>query len=464
MSNTDSTRNPEKPRRPALSQPDLSKLSPGQPQPAQPQPGQTGLGQTGQPEPHEPVQGTFGQFGGRYVAEVLRSPLDELELAFRDAMADPEFLLEYHQLLGDFVGRPTPLLFAENATRAIGGANIYIKLEGLAATGAHKINNALGQGLLAKRMGKTRIIAETGAGQHGVATAAVCAKLGLPCVVYMGEVDVRRQRPNVFSMELYGARVEQVKTGSRTLKDAVNEALRDWASSFTDTHYLLGSALGPSPFPDMVREFQSVIGREIGEQTAARGFTPDALVACVGGGSNAMGFFAPFLQNPGVELVGVEAGGRGHAIGDHAARMDGTAAVGIVQGYKSYFLLNEDGQVQNTHSISAGLDYPGIGPQLAHLGQTGRVRFERCLDTEALDALQFFARHEGVIFALESAHGGAQALKLAKELGPGKNLVVNMSGRGDKDIFITAKALTPGVWKKFMEDEIADITAQEAQR
>ena len=410
-----------------------------------------------------PVLGFFGQFGGRYVAEVLRSPLDELELAFLDAIRDPSFAREYEDLLADFVGRPTPLLFAENATREVGGANIFIKLEGLAATGAHKINNALGQGLLAKRIGKTRIIAETGAGQHGVATASVCAKLGLPCRVYMGEVDVRRQRPNVFSMELYGAEVVSVTSGAKTLKDAVNEALRDWAASFQDTHYLLGSALGPSPFPDMVREFQSVIGREVRAQAKDKGFVPDMLVACVGGGSNAMGFFAPFLDSPETTLVGVEAGGRGPGLGDHAARMDGTASLGIVQGYKSMFLLDQDGQVQDTHSISAGLDYPGIGPQLAHLGTTGRVQFLRSTDTEALEALKFFARTEGVIFALESAHAGAKVLELAKQLGPGKNLVVNMSGRGDKDIFITAKALTPQVWSDFLQREIEDIQNQQLQ-
>ncbi|NCN05186.1 MAG: tryptophan synthase subunit beta [Spirochaetales bacterium] len=408
-------------------------------------------------ETDKPVQGFFGQFGGRYVAEVLRTALDELEEAFVDAIHDPIFKEEYSDLLRDFVGRPTPMVFAENATREIGGANIYIKLEGLAATGAHKINNALGQGLLAKRIGKTRIIAETGAGQHGVATAAVCAKLGLPCRVYMGEVDVRRQRPNVFSMELYGAEVTSVTSGAKTLKDAVNEALRDWASSFAETHYLLGSALGPSPFPDMVREFQSIIGGEVKTQSKDRGFHPDCMVACVGGGSNAIGFFAPFLGDSRVSLIGVEAGGRGTSLGDHAARMDGTGSVGIVQGYKSLFLLNEDGQVQDTHSISAGLDYPGIGPQLAHLGTTGRVQFLRSTDTEALEALKFFARTEGVIFALESAHAGAQAVKIAQEMGPGKNLIINMSGRGDKDIFITAKAIAPQAWKGFLSHEIADM-------
>lgn len=398
----------------------------------------------------------FGPFGGRFVAEVLRAPLEELEKAFVEAMADPSFLRELERLQTTYIGRPTPLVFAENATRELGGAEIYIKLEGLANTGAHKINNAVGQALLAKRMGKTRIIAETGAGQHGVATAAICAKLGLPCTIYMGEVDIRRQRPNVFQMELYGAKVVSVTSGDRTLKDAVNEALRDWAGSFADTHYVLGSALGPSPFPDMVREFQSVIGREVQKQIPG---PVDALVACVGGGSNSLGFFAPFLKGPGPRLIGVEAGGRGPGLGENAARMQGDGRVGIVQGYKSFFLLDEDGQVQPTHSVSAGLDYAGIGPQLAWLGQQGRVEFHSVTDEQALEAVRFFARQEGVVFALESAHAGAYALKLAKELGPGRRLVINMSGRGDKDIFISAKALAPEPWIRFLKDEVASYEA-----
>lgn len=399
----------------------------------------------------------FGDLGGRYVAEVLRRPLEELEAAYIKAMEDPEFLKEFRQGLAEYVGRPTPLLPARHASAELGGADIYIKLEGLANTGAHKINNALGQALLAKRMGKTRIIAETGAGQHGVATAAVCARLGLKCRVYMGAVDIARQRPNVFQMELYGAEVVPVTSGSQTLKDAVNEALRDWSGSFADTHYLLGSALGPSPFPDMVREFQSVIGKEVEDQT--RGIKIDALVACVGGGSNSIGLFAPFIDRKEPRLIGVEAGGRGMALGDNAVRMAGEGRVGIVQGYKSYFLLDSDGQVQETHSVSAGLDYAGIGPQLAHLGQTGRVEFTSVKDQEALEAVRFFARTEGVIFALESAHAGARAITLAKELGKGKALVVNMSGRGDKDIFISAKALNPEPWIKFLKDEVARYEA-----
>ncbi len=405
--------------------------------------------------------GFFGQFGGRYVAEILRAPLDELDAAFRDAMADDRFRSELAALGEQYIGRPTPLLHAENISRRLGGAQIYIKLEGLANTGAHKINNALGQALLARRMGKKRIIAETGAGQHGVATAAVCAKLGLPCRVYMGEVDIRRQRPNVFWMEMFGAEVSPVSSGSRTLKDAVNEALRDWSGTFAETHYLLGSALGPSPFPDMVREFQSVIGREVAEQVAARGLDVAAMIACVGGGSNAIGFFSPFIEQHEPRLIGVEAGGRGTDRGDHAARMNGLGRPGIVQGYKSLFLLDEDGQVQQTHSVSAGLDYPGIGPQLAHLGSEGRVEFTRASDEEAIDAVRTFAREEGVIFALESAHAGAQALKVAPGLPPEKAIIVNMSGRGDKDLFIVAAELDrrdPNhVWKHFLEEEARSL-------
>jgi len=383
----------------------------------------------------------FGSFGGRYVAEVLRTPLDELERAFIEAMEDEDFLKTYDYLSRTYTGRPTPLMFAENVSRTAGGGKIFIKLEGLANTGAHKINNALGQALLARRMGKERIIAETGAGQHGVATAAVCAKLGLECRVYMGEVDIRRQRPNVFWMELYGAEVVPVKSGSKTLKDAVNEALRDWASSFAHTHYLLGSALGPSPYPDMVREFQSVIGKETREQVEEAGLEVEALVACVGGGSNAVGFFYPFLHAAVPKLIGVEAGGRGEGRGMHASRMSGEGREGIVHGYKSLFLLDEDGQVLPTHSISAGLDYPGIGPQLAHLGREGRITFTKADDAEALEAVKVFAKQEGVVFALESAHAGAVALKMAPRCPGDRAIVVNMSGRGDKDLFIMAGEL-----------------------
>jgi tryptophan synthase beta chain len=394
----------------------------------------------------------FGAFGGRYVAEVLRAPLEELEHEFKAAMVDPAFLADLATVHREYIGRPTPFLHARNASAALGGAQIYIKLEGLANTGAHKINNAAGQILLAKRMGKKRIIAETGAGQHGVATAAVCAKFGLPCTVYMGEVDIARQRPNVYLMELYGAKVMPVSSGSRTLKDAVNEALRDWAGSFADTHYLLGSALGPSPFPDMVREFQAFVGREVAQQ--AKGLDIAALIACVGGGSNSIGFFEPYLDKTTPRLIGVEAGGRGSGLGENAVRMGGDARPGVVQGYKSFFLLDDDGQVQDTHSVSAGLDYAGIGPQLAHLGQIGRVEFASALDSEVIEAVKFFARHEGVVFALESAHAGAYAMKLAPTLPKTRAIIINMSGRGDKDIFISAKIINPEPWIGFLKDEV----------
>jgi tryptophan synthase beta chain len=395
----------------------------------------------------------FGEFGGRYVAELLRPALDELQEEWLAAMQSEEFKEELETAYAQFAGRPTPLMYAKNATREIGGAKIYIKLEGLSNTGAHKINNALGQALLAKRMGKKRIIAETGAGQHGVATASVCAKLGLECTVYMGELDMQRQRPNVFWMKLFGATVVPVKGKRATLKEAINEALRDWAASFTDTHYLLGSALGPSPYPDMVREFQSVIGREVQVEIERRNLDVEALVACVGGGSNAIGFFHPFIDVDSPRLIGVEAGGRGEGNGEHASRMGGKGRPGIVHGYKSLFLLDDNGQVQPTHSVSAGLDYPGIGPQLAWLGQEGRVEFTRVMDRNALEAVSFYAKHEGLVFALEPAHAGAAALELAKSLDHEKAVVVNMSGRGEKDLFILARFLDREQWQEFLKRE-----------
>ena len=399
--------------------------------------------------------GFFDDFGGKYVAEVLRRPLDELEKAFNEAMKDENFLKELETIQKDYIGRETPLLFAKTATEILGGAQIYIKLEGLANTGAHKINNAIGQCLLAKRMGKKRIIAETGAGQHGVATAAACAKLGLDCTVYMGEVDVRRQQPNVAAMEMYGAKVHPVTSGSRTLKDAVNEAMRDWAANPDSTHYVLGSALGPSPFPDMVREFQSVIGKEVKRQAAEKNLDVEALIACVGGGSNSIGFFAPFIDEKSPRLIGVEAGGIGDGIGENAVRMSGKAARdGIMHGYKSRFLLDEDGQALQTRSISAGLDYCGIGPQLASLGKSGRIEFTSALDSEALNAVKFFAKNEGVLFAMESAHAGAQAIKMAPTLPKHKAIIINMSGRGDKDIFITCPVFRPEQWKEFLVSEL----------
>ncbi|MDX9800588.1 MAG: tryptophan synthase subunit beta [Spirochaetia bacterium] len=396
----------------------------------------------------------FGKYGGRYVPEVLRGTLDELEEAYNDAMSDGSFMDEFAYLSKTFIGRPTPLVRADNVTKKIGGASVYVKLEGLANTGAHKINNALGQALLAKKMGKKRVIAETGAGQHGVATASACAKLSIDCVIYMGEVDIARQRPNVFCMEMFGAEVRAVKSGSRTLKDAVNEAMRDWASNPLDTYYILGSVLGPSPFPDMVREFQSVIGREVKKQAEEESLDVKALIACVGGGSNSIGFFSEYLESDTPRLIGVEAGGRGRGRGEHAARMTGEGKEGIVQGYKSRFLLDDDGQVLPTHSISAGLDYPGIGPQLAMLGESGRIEFTSATDAEALEALKLFAREEGLIFALESAHAASAAVKIAKEYKSSEAVIVNMSGRGDKDIFISAMELDRKNWSAFLESEI----------
>lgn len=406
--------------------------------------------------------GFFDRYGGKYVAEVLRRPLDELETAFNEALSDASFLQELKTIHRDYIGRETPLLYAETATKLLGGAQIYIKLEGLANTGAHKINNAIGQCLLAKRMGKKRIIAETGAGQHGVATAAACAKLGLDCTVYMGVVDVRRQQPNVSTMEMYGAKVHAVTSGSRTLKDAVNEAMRDWAANPDTTHYCLGSALGPAPFPDIVREFQSVIGREVEKQIKERSLDVAAMIACCGGGSNSIGFFSPFIDKKEPRLIAVEAGGTGPGVGQNASRMTGNASrEGIMQGYKSRFLLDEDGQSLPTSSISAGLDYCGIGPQLAALGNAGRIEFTSALDKEALEAVMFFAKNEGVLFAMESAHAGAEAIKLAPTLPKDKAIIINMSGRGDKDIFITCPVFRPEEWKKFLVSELERLNDNE---
>ena len=390
--------------------------------------------------------GFFGKYGGMYVAEVLRRPLDELKQAFDHYMNEREFLDELDTIRRDYIGRETPLYYAPTATKLLGGAQVYIKLEGLANTGAHKINNAIGQCLLAKRMGKKRIIAET---------AAACAKLGLECIVYMGEVDVRRQQPNVATMELYGAKVVPVTSGSRTLKDAVNEAMRDWAANFDTTHYVLGSALGPAPFPDIVREFQSVIGREVKRQCAERNIDVAAMVACVGGGSNSIGFFEPFINEKSPRLIGAEAGGIGPNVGENASRMTGNASrEGIVQGYKSRFLLDEDGQSLPTRSISAGLDYMGIGPQLAELGMSGRVEFTSVLDKEALEAVNFFAKNEGILFAMESAHAGAAAMKIAPTLPKDKAIIINMSGRGDKDLFITNPVFRKDEWIEFLKAEL----------
>jgi tryptophan synthase beta chain len=384
--------------------------------------------------------GRFGPYGGAYIPETLATAVTALEQAYAAARQDPAFWADLDRLHRSYTGRPTPLTFARRLTEYLGGAQIYLKREDLAHTGAHKINNALGQGLLAKRMGKRRIIAETGAGQHGVATATVCALLGMECVVYMGVDDMARQQPNVFRMRLLGAEVRGVASGSRTLKDAINEAMRDWVTN-PDSYYLLGSALGPHPYPTMVRDFQSIIGREAREQIlAATGRLPDVVLACVGGGSNAIGIFSAFIADEGVELRGVEAGGRGATPGDHAARFSG-GRPGVLQGTYTYVLQNDDGQIGLTHSISAGLDYAAVGPEHALLHDQGRATYTTADDEEALDAFQTLARLEGIIPALESAHAVAEAIKIAPAMRPDQIILINLSGRGDKDIFTVARAL-----------------------
>ena len=388
-------------------------------------------------------RGYYGAYGGRFVPETLMAPLGELTEAYHAARQDAAFQRELGDLLRDYVGRPTPLTCAARLTAVCGGAPIWLKREDLAHTGAHKINNALGQALLARRMGKTRLIAETGAGQHGVATATAAALLGLECVVYMGCDDMRRQAPNVLRMRLLGAEVRPVDAGSRTLKDAINEALRDWALNVRHSYYLLGSALGPHPYPLMVRDFQSVIGREAREQILRQaGRLPHTLIACVGGGSNAIGLFYPFLEDP-VEMVGVEAGGEGVESGRHAARFADPerGRIGVLHGVKSYVLQDEHGQIAATHSISAGLDYPSVGPEHALLHDLGRVRYTIATDSEALQAFQALARHEGILPALESAHALAEALRLAPNLPAEAILLVNLSGRGDKDLETVAQYL-----------------------
>jgi len=385
--------------------------------------------------PQPDAGGHFGPYGGRYVPEVLMAPIEELEAAYQAARQDPAFQAELDELLRTYAGRPTPLYFARRLTELLGGARIWLKREDLLHTGAHKINNCLGQALLARRMGKRRIIAETGAGQHGVATATVCALLGFDCVVYMGEEDMRRQRLNVFRMRLLGAKVVAVSTGSRTLKDAISEAMRDWVTNVGDTYYLLGSALGAHPYPMMVRDFHKVIGEEARQQiTAFEGRHPDAVFACVGGGSNAIGIFHAFLSDPEVELVGVEAGGRGQALGEHAARYRG-GAPGVLQGAYSYVLQDENGQIALTHSISAGLDYAMIGPEHAWLHDCHRAHYTAVSDTEALDAARMLSRVEGIIPALESAHAVAEVIKRAAAA-KDRIFLVNVSGRGDKDMDI----------------------------
>ncbi len=395
--------------------------------------------------------GHFGKYGGRYVPEMLIPALEELENIYFLAKKDRRFKKDFNDLLINFAGRPTPLVFAKNLTDKLGGAKIYLKNEGLNHTGAHKITHCIGQALIAKRLGKTRLIAETGAGQHGVATATVAAKLGFSCTVYMGEVDIARQRPNVFLMEQLGAKVIPVSFGSKTLKDAVNAAIKDWIENVHDTHYVLGSVLGPHPFPTMNRDFQSIVGKEIKRQLKnVEGTLPDYIVACVGGGSNAMGAFTNFLKEKSVRLIAVEAGGKGKKIGDHATRFP-YGSVGVVEGYKSFFLQNSDGQLEKTHSISAGLDYPGIGPELSFLRDKKRVEFVSATDKEALNAVQILARLEGIIPALESAHAVAYAIKMSPQLDKNKVIVVNLSGRGDKDIFILTKAFKDKNFYEFMK-------------
>jgi tryptophan synthase beta chain len=395
--------------------------------------------------------GHFGDYGGSFVPETLMHPLAELKTAYAEACNDPSFQREFETLLREYVGRPTPVTYAERLTRHLGGAQIYLKREDLNHTGAHKINNALGQILLARRMGKRRIIAETGAGQHGVATATVCAMMGMRCLVYMGTEDMRRQALNVFRMRLLGAEVVGVDAGSRTLKDAINEALRDWVTNVGDTHYLLGSVLGPHPYPMMVRDFQSVIGREARAQILERcNRLPDYLIACVGGGSNAMGLFYEFLGDDNVKMIGVEAGGRGLSLGEHAARFleEGGGDVGVLQGTRSYVLQDSRGQIALTHSISAGLDYPSIGPEHAYLHDRGRVEYVSASDQEAIEAFLLLTRIEGIMPALESAHAIAHLIKVAPRLSQDEILLVNLSGRGDKDVNTVSDLLGSSTFNK----------------
>jgi len=397
-------------------------------------------------------KGYFGQWGGAFIPEVLYETFRELRAAFEKAKKDAAFWEEYLQLMSSYSCRPTPLTYAANLSEHFGGAEIYIKREDLNHTGAHKANNVMGQGLLVKKMGKKRVIAETGAGQHGVATATMAAKFGFDCTIYMGEEDVMRQRPNVFWMEKLGATVIPVTSGSRTLKDAINEAFRDWVTSMDDTHYVMGTVCGPHPFPEMVAWFQSIIGQEARQQIIeAHGKLPNRVFACVGGGSNAMGVFQGFLDDPEVELIGVEAGGHGIETGQHAARLAGNdGSAGVAQGYKTMFLQDSDGQMLDTHSVAAGLDYVGVSPILTDLWEKGRVRFAAATDREVMTALELTMKREGIIPALESAHAFVQAFKEAPEMKRDEALIINMSGRGDKDIFTIAHAFADPSWKEFI--------------
>ncbi|MCP3952127.1 MAG: tryptophan synthase subunit beta [Desulfobacterales bacterium] len=397
-------------------------------------------------------RGYYDRFGGAYLPEILVATFDELEKIFYEAKNDPEFWREYEEIMATYSCRPTPLTYCDNLTRHFGGAKIYVKREDLNHTGAHKANNVIGQGLLTRKMGKTRVIAETGAGQHGVATATMAARFGFDCTIYMGAVDVERQRPNVFWMEQLGATVVPVEEGTRILKDAINEAFRDWVGNMDTTHYVLGTACGPHPFPEMVSWFQSIIGKETRQQIlAAEENLPARIYACVGGGSNAMGVFSGFFEDESVELVGVEAGGRGLDTTEHAARLASTdASIGVAQGYKTYFLQDDDGQMMETHSVAAGLDYVGVSPILSSLSESGRVRFEAATDREVIAAVSLTMKKEGLIPALESAHAFARAFKEAPELTPQDSIIINQSGRGDKDIFTVADALGDAQWKEFI--------------
>lgn len=403
----------------------------------------------------------YGEFGGAYLPEILVSTFEELAAAFQEAKDDPGFWEEYKNLMSTYSCRPTPLTFAENLTGYFGGPRMYIKREDLNHTGAHKANNVMGQGLLVKRMGKRRVIAETGAGQHGVATATMAAKFGFSCTIYMGELDVARQRPNVFWMERLGARVVPVRDGSKILEDAINAALRDWAGNMDDTHYVLGTACGAHPFPEMVSYFQSIIGQEARRQILQReGRLPARVYACVGGGSNALGIFSGFYDDP-TELVGVEAGGQGLETGRHASRLaSNDATPGIAQGYKTYFLQNEEGQMQDTHSVAAGLDYVGVSPILAALWEEGKIRFEAATDREVLEAFTLTMEKEGLIPALESAHAFAGAFKEAPGLGVDDIILINQSGRGDKDIFTVADAFSDQQWSRFIQKKAEEYSAE----
>ena len=405
--------------------------------------------------------GYYGRFGGAFIPEILSATLEQLQAAFEEARKDPHFWSTYQSLMSTYSCRPTPLTYAENLSRHLGGPQIYLKREDLNHTGAHKLNNVIGQGLIVDRMGKSRVIAETGAGQHGVATATMAAKFGYSCTIYMGEVDVARQRPNVFWMEQLGARVVPVKDGARILKDAINEALRDWSANMDTTHYVLGTACGPHPFPEMVSYFQTIVGLEVRDQVVEQaGRSPSRVYACVGGGSNALGIFNGFIDNSEVELVGVEAGGEGLESNKHATRLaSGRGSVGVAQGYKTYFLQDDDGQMLETHSVAAGLDYIGVSPILSAYHEEGRIRFEAATDAEVLEATRLIMKKEGIIPALESAHALAGAFRETGEMSRDDVVIVNLSGRGDKDIFTIADALGDTAWKSFIMTKAEEYRA-----